>query len=95
MVLVVLTASPDLHERIHGHALPVSAGHASKAAAADDDEGCVVTLFAQGLVLALGLTALEAFARLLSEDAAPEAVLAWAAPRYLRLPAQGPPVGVR
>jgi hypothetical protein len=99
LALTVLAASPELHERLHGHELgaPASAhpdtGLPKPAHAVDDEDGCVVTLFAQGLVLALALVA-PAFAgrkiRLadfaLADRVAPEA------PRYLRLPTQAPPL---
>ena len=62
---------------------------------AQDDDGCVVTLFAQGLVLALAVVAL-AFTgltlrfedSLLLDRIVPEA------PRYLHLPPQAPPLGL-
>jgi hypothetical protein len=96
--LTVLAASPDLHERLHGH-------HAGAAATehhneipvsgtkADNDDGCVVTLFAHGVLVALALFSL-AFTGLtlrrvdfagLDRDI-PES------PRYLHLPTQAPPL---
>jgi hypothetical protein len=101
LVLTVLAASPELHERLHGHG-PVAAqpaqhdgGHSPGGQPADDEDGCVVTLFAQGVVLALALYAL-AFAgrtlRLLDLDPRDHEIPA--APRYLRLPTQAPPAGL-
>jgi|GEM_PF-563840 len=99
LVLTVLAASPDLHDRLHGHGPrmapaahhdegPTGAGRAG-------EDGCVVTLFAQGLVLALGLLA-PAFTgralRLLSFGFRDR--IEPSAPRYLRLPSQAPPVGL-
>lgn len=100
LVLTVLASSPELHERIHGHAVAATAGTHSQGDspgqpnAPDGDDGCVVTLFAQGVVLCLSLLALAftgqtvrlpAFALL--ERIAPEA------PGYLHLPPQAPPLG--
>jgi hypothetical protein len=101
LVLTILAASPDLHELLHGRgpgaagighqdAVPSRGGHS-----ADDEDGCVVTLFAQGLVPPLALLAL-AFTGLilrLIDFALRDRVVA-AAPRYLRLPSQAPPVGL-
>jgi hypothetical protein len=97
LALAVLAASPDLHERVHGHA--AAAQHEGSAAGApaapENDDGCVVTLFAQGVVLVLALVALALMGRVLPAAAfarldrvVPEA------PRYLRLPTQGPPLGL-
>jgi hypothetical protein len=74
------------------HANGVPAGRAQDAR---DDDGCVVTLFAQGLVLALALFALAFTGQTLGFDdfklldrITPES------PRYLHLPPQAPPVGL-
>jgi hypothetical protein len=96
LVLTVLAASPELHERMHGHA-PGAPAHAAAhpgAAVPDDDDGCVVTLFAQGIVLALALFAL-AFTgqRLRLADFAVFDRIPPAAPSYLFLPTQAPPLG--
>src|ERR1019366_9967590 len=67
--LAVLAASPELHERLHGHAPAAvapahqGAGHDGGRAAADDEDGCIVTLFSQGVILAVALVALAAAAR--------------------------------
>jgi hypothetical protein len=96
LVLTVLAASPDLHERLHGHATAAQhdGGPAGRQQFPDNDEGCVVTLYAQGIVLALAIVALALMGRVLRpagyarfERVIPEA------PRYLRLPTQAPPVG--
>jgi hypothetical protein len=98
MALSVLAASPELHERLHGHPVATAqahpiAGHSGGQAAADDDDGCIVTLFAQGALLPVALFALATASLILHarnpgcfDRIAPES------PRYLRLPAQGPPV---
>lgn len=101
LVLGILSASPELHERLHGHHLgvitssaPAAAAHGGHTQPVDDEDGCVVTLFSQGLLLPLALAVVAllgvmlpraAFARVDREI--PES------PRYLRLPAQAPPVG--
>jgi hypothetical protein len=91
LALAVLAASPDLHERLHGHDLhPASAsGHP---AAADDEDGCVVTLFAQGIILALALLALAFTGQVvrLADLPAVDRVLP-ESPQYLFLPTQAPP----
>ena len=96
LALSVLAASPELHERLHGHPVAAAAhpatGH-SGGQAADDDDGCIVTLFAHGALLPVALLALATASLILHarnpgnfDRIAPES------PRYLRLPAQGPPV---
>lgn len=101
LVLTVLAASPELHERLHGH-VPGAAGgaghagsHSNGLPAGDDEDGCVVTLFAQGLVLPLSLAVVVLAGqtlRLARID--PFDRVAPAAPRYLRLPTQAPPAGL-
>jgi hypothetical protein len=100
LVLAVLAASPELHERLHGCG-PVSAGetHHSGARPAkglpDDDDGCVVTLFAQGVVLPLAILALAFVGRVLRliEFLADDR-FSVVAPRFLLLPSQAPPLGL-
>jgi hypothetical protein len=96
LALTVLAASPDLHRMLHGHEEQpaTAAGTGGHGQPADDgDEGCVVTLFAQGIVLPLAAFAL-AFAgrilRLINFDR-DDRVFA-VAPGFLHLPSQGPPV---
>jgi hypothetical protein len=96
LVLTVLAASPELHEWVHGHPAATQA-HATShpgAAVPDDDDGCVVTLFAQGIILALALFAL-AFTgqRLRLADFAVFDRIPPTAPSYLFLPTQAPPLG--
>jgi len=99
LALSVFAASPELHERLHGHASgAVGAAHGDKgpvghAQDTQDDDGCVVTLFAQGLVLALAVLALAFTGRTIRladfehlDRIIPDA------PRYLLLPTQAPPV---
>jgi hypothetical protein len=102
LALTVLAASPDLHRLIHGHgdelanAAANGAGQPGHRHADDDgDEGCVVTLFAQGIVVPLAAFAL-AFSgrvlRLINFDRA-DRIFA-VAPGFLLLPSQGPPLGL-
>jgi len=99
LALTVLAASPELHERLHGHgANSAMAAHhdgnpADGSKADEADDGCIVTLFAQGVVLALSLVALVFIGRPLPagsfavfDGVIPEA------PRYLHLPPQAPPL---
>jgi len=100
-VLTILTASPELHERLHGRG-PGAAGIGHQDAGpcragqpGDDEDGCVVTLFAQGLVPPLALLALASMGQTLRLlDFTLRDRVAPAAPRYLRLPSQAPPVGL-
>jgi len=98
LALAILAASPELHERLHGHRINLvnapsqGATHSGAGQDADDDDGCVVTLFAQGLVLPLAFLALAFTGQTLRlpgfalvDRVAPES------PRYLRLPTQAPP----
>ncbi len=98
LALTILAASPELHERLHGHG-PGAAGtaqhaggHSDGGQASDDEDGCVVTLFAQGLVLPVALLVLALAARALrlpDFDFCDRVIPG--APRYLRLPSQAPP----
>jgi hypothetical protein len=94
LCLTVLAASPDLHERLHGHHSEAASAehHDGLPAKADTDDGCVVTLFSHGIALALGLLALAFTGKILRlcdfadfDRAVPES------PRYLLLPTQAPP----
>jgi hypothetical protein len=95
LCLTVLAASPDLHERLHGHSAESASTehHEGLPAKADAEDGCVVTLFAHGVALALALFALAFTGRILRlsafaafDRAIPES------PRYLLLPTQAPPL---
>jgi hypothetical protein len=92
LALTVLVASPELHERLHAHdpgGAPASSAHRT---GADDDGGCVVTLFAQGVVAALLYLCL-AFT---GQSVGTERLASWdgilpEAPPFLFLPTQAPP----
>jgi hypothetical protein len=97
LALTVLSASPELHGWLHGHE-----PGATEAAHQDghgqvpcDDDGCVVTLFAQGLLLPLALLSLAFTGRTvrLADFAFGDRVIP-ESPRYLRLPAQAPPLAL-
>jgi hypothetical protein len=98
LILTVLSSSPELHERLHGHH-PEAAGAAqhdgipANGAKTDNDDGCVVTLFAQGVVLALALLALAFTGQTLRSEvfAVFDRVIP-ESPRYLHLPTQAPPL---
>jgi hypothetical protein len=98
LALTVLAASPELHERLHGHEAAAAAVHhdgipAAGVQADDSDDGCVVTLFAQGVVLALAILALAFTGQTLRiADFADFDRLIPESPRYLHLPPQGPPL---
>jgi hypothetical protein len=100
LALTVFAASPELHQWLHGHdSAHPNAGHNDPAApqpADDDDEGCVVTLFAQGLVLALSAFALVYFGRVLRQldRGVPERIVQ-EEPHFRLLPAQAPPARLR
>ena len=97
LALTTFAASPELHGWLHGHEAGAAdvAHHDGHGQVPFDDDGCVVTLFAQGLVLALALLALAFTGQTLrlldfafGDRVIPES------PRYLRLPAQAPPLRV-
>jgi hypothetical protein len=98
LALTAFSASPELHSRLHDHGTaPLAAHHdrGAPAAADDGDEGCVVTLFAQGLVLALALVALFFTGEILRDSAFPTVRrIAPPCPAYLHLPPQAPPHGL-
>jgi hypothetical protein len=99
LALTVLASSPELHERLHGHQAAAGAAHhdggvASGAKTDESDDGCIVTLFAQGVVLALAILALAFTGQTLRlgdfslyDRVIPEA------PPFLHLPTQAPPLG--
>jgi hypothetical protein len=98
LILTVLASSPELHERVHGHHADAAGalhrdGIPADGAKADGDEGCVVTLFAQGVVLALALVALAFTGEVMRDGqfADFDRVIPGAA-RFLHLPPQAPPL---
>jgi hypothetical protein len=100
LALTVLAASPGLHRLLHGHeesppaSASAAAGQHGNRQAADDDDGCVVTLFAQGILIALAAFALVFSGRILRLiDVYGDDRVSAAAPGFLLLPSQAPPVG--
>jgi hypothetical protein len=95
LCLTVLAASPDLHERLHGHNAGAASAehHDGLPSKADADDGCVVTLFAHGVALALALfTLVFAGTTLRLSDFADVDRVIPESPRYLLLPTQAPPL---
>lgn len=94
LALTIFAASPELHERLHGHGLGAAkVAHHDGGGQAADDDGCVVTLFAQGMVLPLALMTLAFTGQTLRlPDFALGGRVAPESPRYLRLPSQAPPL---
>jgi hypothetical protein len=97
LLLNVLAASPEAHEWIHGHgehaAHGANAAHTHRHNAADvDEDGCVVTLFAHGVVTATIFAVLAvALFRLVAIATQPGEALCLSAPHYLLPPLCGPP----
>jgi hypothetical protein len=97
LLLNVLAASPEAHEWIHGHEEHAAHGASTTGAHPHDtdnpdDDGCVVTLFAHGVVTATVFAALiVALFRLVAVTAPPGEALCLPAPHYLLPPLCGPP----
>ena len=88
LLLAVLAASPAAHEWVHGHA--ESAAHTPDT----DDDGCVVNLFAHGVLSATVFAALLFFSFcLVTGTARPREVVRLPAPRHRLPPLCGPPQG--
>lgn len=91
LALSVFAASPELHGLLHDHAA-AHGGAPAQQGDTDPDDGCVVTLFAQGLASAAGLFVLVFAGRSLRlaasgfvERVGPPS------PAFLHLPPQAPP----
>jgi hypothetical protein len=97
LLLNVLAACPEAHEWIHGHG--ENAAHGATATGSHhhdtdqpDEDGCVVTLFAHGVITATIFAALiVALFRLVTVAARPGEALCLSAPPYLLPPLCGPP----
>jgi hypothetical protein len=97
LLLSVLAACPEAHEWIHGHG--EHAAHDANATGSHhhdadqpDEDGCVVTLFAHGVITATIFAALiVALFRLIAVAARPGEALCLSAPHYLLPPLCGPP----
>ena len=68
LVLGILASSPDLHAWLHSHEHGAATSHETAHSHShpfapdglDDDDGCAVTLFAQGVIAALGIVSIKA-----------------------------------
>jgi hypothetical protein len=97
LLLNVLAACPAAHEWIHGH--EEHATHGANATGSQhhdgdqpDEDGCVVTLFAHGVVTATVFAALiVALSRLVAVPAQPGEAPCLSVPRYWLPPLCGPP----
>ena len=97
LLLNVLAACPAAHEWIHGH--EEHAAHDATATGSHhhdadkpDEDGCVVTLFAHGVITATVFAALIiALFRLVAVAVQPGEALCLSAPPYLLPPLCGPP----
>ncbi|HXC01993.1 MAG TPA: hypothetical protein VNU49_05025 [Opitutaceae bacterium] len=94
LLLNVLAACPAAHEWIHGHG--EHAAHDATATGSHhpdaDEDGCVVTLFAHGVITATIFAALiVALFRLVAVPARPGEALCLSVPRYWLPPLCGPP----
>jgi hypothetical protein len=97
LLLNVLAACPEAHEWIHGHEEP--AAHGANATGSHhhdadkpDEDGCVVTLFAHGVITATIFAAIiVALFRLVAITVQPGEALCLSAPPYWLPPLCGPP----
>ncbi len=81
LLLAALAVSPALHHWLHNDTVD------------DDDDGCAVVLFANGVSLALDQVAITPPAAVWQRAALPAAIEIFLVPaRYLRQPERGPPV---
>lgn len=81
LFLATLAASPELHARFHGAAVP------------GNEEGCAVALFASGVSLAAGPVVVAApDVGRMERETLPPAKLFLVASRYLHQPERGPPL---
>jgi hypothetical protein len=98
LALTVIAASPQLHHWLHGHSVVSVKSDASATGddvrpAEQDDSGCVVAMFANGVVLgALGLIAISALWRFMRLILRVEMAAYRQTPRYWLPPLCGPPL---
>lgn len=92
LALSVFAASPELHGYLHDHAGSSHAGDPQQPGDQGHDDGCVVTLFAQGLLAVAGLFVLALAGRTLPAAAfAAVRRVRPPLPAFLHLPPQAPP----
>jgi len=98
LALTITAASPQLHDWLHGHATVAAkagaAGTLHTIQQADlDDSGCVVAMFANGVVLgALGLAAISTLWLFVRFIPRVEPAACRQTPRYWLPPLCGPPL---
>lgn len=105
--LSLLSASPDLHAKLHAHDHDEIGEHSHDSAsghrhadhvhsqAEDNDDGCAIVLFGNGVTTPLALPQIVAPAAAWSVTLAPAPdELLLSAPRYLSQPGRGPPANV-
>ena len=91
-LLNVLGASPSARAWIQNHGGANTGCAHNHNPANPDDDGCIVTLFAHGVVTASVFAAIAvALFRLATVAASPREALCFSAPRYLLPPLCGPP----
>jgi len=91
-LLNALGATPQARTWIQNHGGCAAQGTNKHPPAAPDDDGCIVTLFAHGVISATVFAALAvAFFRLIAVTARPREALCLPAPRYWLPPLCGPP----
>lgn len=96
LMLAVFSASPALHAWLHAHDGTHQAtlgGHDQSAPGQDDDDGCAITMFTNGVTTALvAMLVLIVALRLLDFLVPAEAKVFRQAPRYWLPPLCGPPL---
>jgi hypothetical protein len=84
LLLTILAVSPQLHAGLHAHDVATDS--------AQNDDGCVISLFAGGVTAAPVAVTLTAPTVVHTEIAfAPRAEIFVSPPRYLHQPERGPP----
>ena len=94
LLLTVLAISPQLHADLHACGHDHGHPHEAPAGNPDSDDGCVISLFGQGITAGSAPVLLAAppvaFA---APNFSLRAELVFSSPRYLHLPGRGPPLG--
>ncbi|MDB6116194.1 MAG: hypothetical protein JWQ62_3139 [Lacunisphaera sp.] len=98
VTLSVFSASPVLHAWLHSHDAAATSQHATAAghdqqSSGQDDDGCAVVMFANGVIAACaGLVAIAAVWRLINLFVVVKAEVRRQSPRYWLPPLCGPPL---
>ena len=94
LLLTVLSVSPQLHADLHACGHDHGHPHESPAGNPDSDDGCVVTLFGQGITAGPAPVSLATpAAALVAPIFFRPYEVAVSPPRYLHQPGRGPPLG--